>query len=64
MNKRKYFITINIICPFSKNYRKNNYIDWRNLSEIIINFDYFKKQVTLVCTLAQLVLVEVLFLDP
>ncbi len=37
---------------------------FENLSEIKINFDYFKKQVTLVCGLVQLVLVEVLFVDP
>jgi hypothetical protein len=64
MNKTKYFIAINVICSFSKNYRKNKYIDSKNLSEIKINFDYFKKQVTLVCGLDQLVLVEVLFLVP
>ncbi len=63
MNKTKYFITINIICSFSNNYRKNEYIDSKNISEIKINFGYFKKR-TLVCTVAQLVLVEVLFLDP
>ncbi len=64
MSKTKYFIRINIICSFLKDYRKNKYIDSKNLSEIKINCDYFKKQVTLVCGLAQLVLVVVLFLDP
>jgi hypothetical protein len=44
MNKTKYFIAINIICCFSKNYRKNKYIDSKNLSEIKINFHYFKKR--------------------
>ncbi len=52
-----------MVCPFSKNYRKNKYIDSKNLSEIQNNFDYFKKLVTFVCGVAQLVLVKVLYLD-